>query len=164
LAACGAYDRVFTPLSTKQNLSHENQFEFLDGLKTDQPHLKFCIWLINESPSDIVTLCQQLKAPKQYEQLAKLSAHFYSFVKSFDEQSSDAIYEFFAKTDALRRKDRFEDLLSVFQLLSVNIDAIVKLKDQLSSIDIASLDKANIAQAIADEKKSIIVLFLNTTK
>jgi len=164
LAACGAYDRVFTPLSTKQHSSHENQFEFLDGLKTNQAHLKFCLWLVNESPGDVVKLCQQLKAPKQYEQLARLSAQFYSFVKLFDEQTEDAIYEFFAKTDALRRKDRFEDLLNVFQLLSVEVGAIIKLKDQLSSIDIASLDKVNIAQAIVDEKKAIIALFLNTTK
>ena len=164
LSACGAYERVFAPLSHKAHQSHNNTFEFLDALKTDQAYLKFCIWLINENLSDISAICQRLKAPKQYEQLAKLSAQFYAFVKSFDEQTVESIYEFFVKTDALRRQERFEDLLSVFQLLLVDVDAIVELKNQLSSIDIASLDKTNIAQAIVDEKRSIIALFLDATQ
>ncbi len=156
LSACGAYERVFAPLSHKVHQSHNNTFEFLDALKTDQAHLKFCIWLINENLSDISAVCQRLKTPKQYEQLAKLSAQFYAFVKSFDEQTADSIYEFFTKTDALRRKDRFENLLTVYQLLNIKVDAIIELKDQLSSIDIASLDKIDIAKAIQQEKKLII--------
>jgi tRNA nucleotidyltransferase (CCA-adding enzyme) len=164
LVACGAYERVFTPLSVDKHQSHNNQFEFLDGLNTTQPHIKFCIWLIDENLADIVAVCQRLKTPKQYEQLAKLSAQFYLFVQSFNEQTTDLIYDFFAKTDALRRQDRFADLLKIYQLLLVDTLIIIKLKKLLLAIDIASLDKTNIAQAIMGEKKKIIALFLNTTK
>ena len=164
LSACNAYERVFAPLSINQQQSHNNKFEFLDDLNTDQPHLKFCVWLVNEKVDAISQLCKRLKCPKQYEQLAKLSAQFYEFVQSFDDQTAELIYEFFAKTDALRRKDRFEDLLKVYQLLSVNVDGVIKLKGLLGAIDIASLDKTNIAQAIVDEKKSIISASLNATQ
>ncbi|CAC9597005.1 CCA tRNA nucleotidyltransferase (EC 2.7.7.72) [uncultured Gammaproteobacteria bacterium] len=164
LSACNAYDRVFAPLSTQSHQSHSNKFEFLDDLNTHQAHLKFCIWLINEQVDDIDQLCQRLKCPKQYEQLVKLSAQFYGFVKSFNGQTADSIYEFFAKTDALRRKDRFEDLLKVYQLLSVDVTGINKLKNLLGAIDVASLDKTNIAEAIVNEKKSIIELSLNTAQ
>jgi len=136
----------------------------LDDLNTDQPHLKFCVWLINEKVDTISQLCKRLKCPKQYEQLAKLSAQFYELVQSFDDQTAELIYDFFAKTDALRRKDRFEDLLKVYKLLLVNVDGVIKLKGLLGAIDIASLDKTNIAQAIVDEKKSIISAALNATQ
>jgi len=128
LVACGAYERVFTPLSIKHK-KHNNQFEFLDGLVTKQPYIKFCIWLIDENLADIKAICQRLKTPKQYEQLAKLSAEFYIFVQSFNEQTTDLIYNFFAKTDALRRQDRFADLLKVYQLLSIDTLKIIKLKN-----------------------------------
>lgn len=164
LSTCGAYERVFAPLSSEPHQNHYNVFEFLDVLDTESPHLKFSIWLVNESTNDIAQLCQQLKCPKQYEQLAKLSAQFYTFVQSFDQQTPELIYEFFAKTDALRRKDRFADLLQVYQLLSIDVSAIVKLFKQLGSIDIASFDKTNIAKEIVNQKKSLIDLFLNPTQ
>ena len=119
---------------------------------------------MNEPVASIDQLCQRLKCPKNYEQLAKLSAQFYSFVQSFDSQSVDSIVDFFAKTDALRRKDRFVELLAVYQLLAINVDAIKELTKQLGLIDVAVLDKTNIAQAIASEKRSIIQLFLNSAQ
>jgi len=160
LSACGAYVRVFAPLSGETHQSHHNNFEFLDALETKRVHLKFSVWLVNEQVDDIAQLCRQLKCPKQYEQLAKLSAQFYEFVQSFNQQSPEFIYEFFAKTDALRRKDRFADLLQVYQLLLVDVSAIMELAEKMSGIDIASLDKTNIAQAIVNEKRAIISLFL----
>ncbi|ALE52692.1 polynucleotide adenylyltransferase [Candidatus Thioglobus autotrophicus] len=164
LSACGAYERVFVPLSISAHQNHDNAFELLDTLKTNQSQLKFCVWLIQESVENIDQLCQRLKCPKHYEQLAKLSAQFYQFVQSFTQQTPEEVFEFFAKTDALRRKDRFVDLLAVYQLLSINVDAINRLAEQLATIDIASLDKSNIAQAIANEKRSIIQLFLNSAQ
>ncbi len=164
LSACGAYERVFTPLAISAHQSHDNAFELLDTLKTEQSQLKFCIWLIQESVENIDQLCQRLKCPKHYEQLAKLSAQFYQFVQSFTQQTPEDVFDFFAKTDALRRKDRFADLLAVYQLLSINVGAINQLAEQLATIDIASLDKANIAQAIANEKRVIIQLFLNSAQ
>ncbi len=164
LLACDAYQRVFTPLLMPQPQSHNNQFERLDNLNTDQALLKFCVWLIGEKVDAIAQLCQRLKCPKQYRQLAKLSAQFYPLVQAFDAQTVELIEDFFAKTDALRRQDRFADLLKVYQLLSVNVESIITLKNLLGAIDIASLDKANIAQAIADEKKMIIAQSLNATQ
>jgi tRNA nucleotidyltransferase (CCA-adding enzyme) len=164
LSACGAYERVFAPMTQQVQINHHNDFELLDNLKTHRPQLKFCIWLIHQSVADIDQLCQRLKCPKHYEQLAKLSAQFYPIVKSFKRRSVDEIFDFFAKTDALRRKDRFTDLIAIYQLLAIDVSPISELARQLSSIDIAVLDKVNIAQAIADEKRSIIQLFLNSAQ
>ncbi|WP_428085899.1 polynucleotide adenylyltransferase [Candidatus Thioglobus sp.] len=164
LSACGAYQRVFLPLSLEVHQNHNNQFEFLDDLKTDQAHFKFCIWLINENIEKVRQVCQRLKAPKQYQQLADLSAQFYDFVQTFNVQTVEAIYLFFAKTDALRRKERFADLLQVYQCLSINTGPIAQLAQKLGSIDISALDQANIAQALADEKKAVIQLFLDSAQ
>jgi hypothetical protein len=49
-------------------------------------------------------------------------------------------------------------------LLGVDNQPIMQLRNELSNIDITSLDKSNIAEAIQKERLSVIELFLNSTE
>ncbi|CAC9448107.1 CCA tRNA nucleotidyltransferase (EC 2.7.7.72) [uncultured Gammaproteobacteria bacterium] len=163
LLACGAYDRVFAGLKTGDKQSHKTTFEILDNLKTDAMPIKFAIWLKDEKAEAITELCNRIKCPKKYEQLAKLVNKTYQFATNFDTQSSDAVFNFFAKTDALRRQERFAELLMTFELLGIDVSRIIELRDLLDMMDISRLNKENIGAEIQIEKQRIIKSFLNAT-
>ncbi|MBT4668104.1 MAG: polynucleotide adenylyltransferase, partial [Candidatus Ruthia sp.] len=148
LSACGADTKVFPMLNSDTHTTHENEFEFLDQLDTNSPVVKFALWLHHQSADAIEQLCQHIKCPKEYTQLALLTSEWYQLAGELNQQSSEAVLNFFARTDALRRKDRFDQLLVIFVLLGIEVESIKQLRDQLGSIDIASLDKSNIAKAI----------------
>ncbi|MEO1939302.1 polynucleotide adenylyltransferase [Candidatus Thioglobus sp.] len=164
LSACGADAKVFPMLSSNAHTTHDNEFEFLDHLKVNNPAIKFAVWLNRESIQSIAKLCKVIKCPKEYEQLALLSSEWSRFANVFIQHDSKEILEFFTKTDALRRKERFKSLLVVFELLDINIQLIVQLQDQLSVIDVSKLDKNNIAKAIVNKKMDVITLFIDSTK
>jgi tRNA nucleotidyltransferase/poly(A) polymerase len=164
LSACGADAKVFPMLSSNAHTTHDNEFEFLDHLKVNNPAIKFAVWLNRESIQSIAKLCKVIKCPKEYEQLALLSSEWSRFANVFIQHDSKEILEFFTKTDALRRKERFKSLLVVFELLDINIQLIVQLQDQLSVIDVSKLDKNNIAKAIINKKMDVITLFIDSTK
>jgi len=156
LSACGADARVFPMLSSSTHTTHNNEFEFLDRLDTDNPANKFAVWLHNESVDTIEQLCQHIKCPKGYTQLATLTSQWRLVASQLDQQNAEAVLTFFNRTDALRRKDRFEQLLTIFVLLGVEVGSIKQLRDQLNDIDVASLDKSNIVEAIKKKKLFII--------
>ncbi|MDG2354074.1 MAG: polynucleotide adenylyltransferase [Gammaproteobacteria bacterium] len=164
LSACGADTKVFPMLNRDIHTTHENEFEFLDQLDTDSPVVKFALWLHHQSTDAIEQLCQHIKCPKEYTQLALLTSEWHQLAGKLNQQSPEVVLDFFARTDALRRKDRFDQLLVIFVLLGIEVESIKQLRDQLSSIDITSLDKSNIAKAIEEEKLLIITSFFNTTK
>ncbi len=164
LLACGAYQKVFSSLKSHTHKTHENPFAELDNLKTTAVHIKFALWLQDEDSQAISALCKDIKCPKKYEQLATLLSTTYSLVKNFDSQSVDKVFNFFAQTDALRRQERFAELLSVFELLGIEVGRIIKLRDLLTAIDVSTLDKNNIGAELQAQKKSIIKSFLNTAE
>ncbi len=164
LSACGADARVFPMLSNSAHTTHDNEFEFLDRLDTNNPVIKFSVWLHDESVDTIEQLCQHIKCPKEYTQLATLTSQWRVIADQLEQQNAESVLTFFNRTDALRRKQRFEQLLAIFVLLGIKVEPIKQLRDQLNDIDIASLDKSNIAEAIHNKKLSIIELFYNSTK
>jgi hypothetical protein len=64
--------------------------------------------------------------------------------------------------DAHRGQDRLAALLATFELLSIDVSRIIKLRDLLNVIDVEILDKSDIGAAIKAEKRRIIDLFLDT--
>lgn len=164
LLVCGAYDRVFNALKPQTKKPHENPFAILDNLNTDVTYIKFALWLKDEDSQAISALCKGIKCPKKYQQLAKLLSKTYQFATSFNTQSSDEVFNFFMQTDALRRQERFADLLSAFELLNIDVSRIIKLRDLLGAIDVSTLDKNNISAEIQTQRRHIIESLLNTTK
>jgi tRNA nucleotidyltransferase (CCA-adding enzyme) len=163
LSACGAYSKVFSPLDSINTQSHQNPFEALDGLNTNEPCIVFSIWLKDEKQADIAELCNKIKCPKKYQQLAKLVSVNHEFAQNFNSQPSNQVFDFFAKTDALRQKQRFSDLLTTFELLNIDTSRIIELRDLLIGIDVSKMDRDNIGEEIQAEKRQIIALFFNTT-
>ncbi|SFV88651.1 tRNA nucleotidyltransferase [hydrothermal vent metagenome] len=163
LLACGAYARVFPTLKVPDNSPHQNPFLILDNLNIE-PQIKFAIWLKDEKQTAITALCQRIKCPKKYQELAKLVNQYHSFANQFATQPSDEIVDFFAKSDALRRIDRFAELLETFQLLGINVSGIIECRDLLDRIDVSQLDKTDIRTAIQTEKHRLIALFLDNNR
>ncbi len=164
LSACGADKKVFPMLGVNTHTIHDNEFEFLDRLDTHSAVIKFAIWLHRENSNTINQLCQYIKCPKEYHQLATLTSEWYLFVSELNQQDAKDVLEFFTKTDALRRKERFKKLLKIFVLLGIDIEPITQLQGQLSAIDVSNLDKSDIVKAIQQAKSLIVTSFLNTTK
>lgn len=164
LSACGADQRIFPMLNHLAHNSHQNKFEYLDNLETDSAVVRFSIWLHQENVESINQLCQHIKCPKSFQQLAVLTSEWFDFADSFLQQNADDILQFFARCDALRRVDRFTQLLSVFALLKIDISPIQTLVKALKNINIAKLDKRDMAQSIYDEKLKITTLFLDSAQ
>ncbi len=164
LLACGAYARVFPMLKNHIHKVHDNEFDFLDKLDTNSSVIKFCVWLHGENTQAIYQLCQHIRCPKEYQQLAILTSKWHVFCAQFVQQSAENILQFFNKTDALRRKQRFVQLLTILALLGIDTQPMIQLKNRFEQIDIANLDKNHIVFEIRRQKLSIIDLFLNATK
>lgn len=156
LSSCNAYERVFFPLENKQN------YQYLDTFDTSNDKYKFVLWLMDESLSSIKKLCKNIACPKKYQELAILFNNFYQFTQNFEHKNTQEIFTFFAKTDALRRRNRFFDLLNILKLLHIDTTSIVTIFNALNEINITKLDKNNIGEAITKEKKNIIKSFLNS--
>ncbi len=143
LLACGAYARLFA-LSGGYS-AHHNAFEYLDNLARANAQIKFAVWLTRESVGAvdnvgaIKAVCRTLKCPKGYRDLARLSGQFAEFVRTFGERSPVAILDFLVRSDAFRRRERFADLLRVFEILGTDVSGISELRDQLSQLDFSAL-------------------------
>ncbi len=160
LLACGAYARVFPALKIPDNLPHQNPFLILDNLNT-KPQIKFAIWLKDEKQTAITALCKRIKCPKKYQELSKLVNQYHHFANKFDTQSSNEIVDFFAKTDALRRQERFTELLTTFELLDIDVSRIIELRNLLNAIDISQLNPENIGVEIQAKRRNVIALYQN---
>ena len=159
LIESGAYQRLFPMLEMNQNI----EFQLLD-----QPDLigevKFALWLYQQKSSNIQSLCDHLKCPKDMQQIAELVSIWHGFSSDFLSHEPQEILSFFLKTDGLRRQRRFEIILNAFENLKIDISPIVQLKIQLNSIKITDLKNLNIAQELAEERLSVIARFIDSTK
>ena len=159
LIESGAYQRLFPMLEMNQNI----EFQLLD-----QPDLigevKFALWLYQQKSSNIQSLCDHLKCPKDIQQIAELVSIWQGFSSDFLSHEPQEILSFFLKTDGLRRQRRFEIILNAFENLKIDTSPIVQLKIQLNSIKITDLKNLNIAQELAEERLSVIARFIDSTK
>ena len=158
LLNCNAFAKVFPFVKNSSS-----KFKFLDYLDTKKNYIKFSIWLKDEDCNNIESLCEFIKCPKKYKELALLTSKYNIFANNFDKQNSESIFNFFVKTDAFRRKNRFYDLLATFKLLKIDTSQIIKLFNLIENIDVSKLKTNDIGTAITVKKKNIIKSFLNTT-
>ena len=159
LIESGSYSRLFPMLEVNQN----DNFKILNQ-SIESPEVVFALWLHNQSIEVIDAICEHLKCPKDYQQIAKLVSKWHHFVKSFKINTPQEILNFYLKNDGLRRHRRFEMILLAFECLSIKTQPIVNLLNLLKSIQISQLPNINIAEEIVQERLSIITKFLNSTK
>ena len=165
LSRCGALAEIFPALKYSiMKKNYINRIEFLDNIDNKNTDIKFSVWLSMEKLPVIQNLCKVIKCPKKYEELALLSAQYLPLAKIFIKHSAQNILDFFIKTDALRRKARFDKLLAVFAFFKVDIKPIINLKKQLMNIDVSTFDKLTIQKAVSEKRLEIINLFLALPK
>jgi tRNA nucleotidyltransferase (CCA-adding enzyme) len=159
LLECGAYQRLFPMLDTTKR-----GILYIADLQDTSEAVRFALWLYQQEVSSIQSLCSQLKCPKEYQQLAELSAKWYPTVKYLFNQPADTILSFILGADALRRQQRFWQLLEVFDCLGINTYPIEQLVDELKKIDVSTLDKAQIVKELARERLTVTQYFLDSTQ
>ncbi len=159
LLECGAYQRLFPMLDTTKR-----GILYIADLQDTSEMVRFALWLYQQEVSSIQSLCTQLKCPKEYQQLAELSARWHLLAKDLLSQFAEPVLHFVISTDALRRQKRFAQLLEVFDCLGINTKPIEKLVDELKQIDILKLDKTQIAQELNRERLAVTQRFLDSTK
>ena len=158
LIESGAYHRLFPMLtSTGSHIS-----KLVDASVEDL--VKFALWLHEQKLEDISALCSHLKCPKDYRQIAELVAEWHFFSKHLLSHSAEEVLNFYLKTDSLRRQRRFEKILIAFEELGIDIKPISEILVALKAINVSKLDKALIAEQIAQKRLSVIGRFLNPTK
>ncbi len=155
----GAYTRLFPMLK----VSHDSNFKILNQ-SIQKPEVIFALWLHSQSLQSIEALCEHLKCPKDFQQIAELVSKWHHFAKDFTLFNAQEILNFYLKNDGLRRHRRFELILLAFECLSINTLPIIKLLELLRSIQISKLANINIAEEILQERLSIIAKFLDSTK
>jgi len=159
LLECGAFQRLFPMLdATKGGILH------IADIEDTNEAVRFALWLYQQDLNAVQSLCSQLKCPKEYQQLAELSAEWYPVAKVLFNQPADTILSFILGTDALRRQQRFEQLLEVFDCLGINTYPIEQLVGALKQIDVSKLNKAQIVKELARERLGVTQRFLDSTQ
>ena len=159
LIKSGAYERLFPMLE----VSNDNNFKLLDQ-SIELPEVTFSLWLYNQKLKNIEALCDHLRCPRDFQQIAELVSEWHHLAMNFLSFSPHAILNFYLKNDGLRRHRRFQLILTAFDCLGINIKPIIKLLELLKSIQISKLANINIAEEIVQERLSIITRFLDSTK
>ena len=160
LLACGAYDQVFAGLTHPDYDQHSNPFAYLDGLSVSQS-LKFALWLKDQSSDQIQNLCQQLRCPKHYTTLASLFSQWRKAAFEWHTLDAEQLLEFLLRVDALRREQRFAELLQGYDILGAETQDLLTLVQQLRSIDVAALDQDNIARSLNQARLALTQSFLD---
>jgi len=116
LEACGLADRL------------------LDGVKPVLPLLslsakanasvpvRFAVIAWPHQEAEVEAVCARLKAPNEVRELALLACRNRVALRAAPEATAAALLELFRRTDALRRPERFRELLEVARLANPNID------------------------------------------
>ena len=159
LIESGAYQRLFPML----DINKTSDMQILD-VPTELPEVRFALWLHKQNIENVLELCDHLKCPKDFQQIAALVAEWHHFAKALLSYSPDEILNFYLKNDGLRRQRRFQIILTAFDYLEINTKPINELLGLLKDIEISKLDNLNIAQELAQERLSVIARFLDPTK
>ena len=70
------------------------------------------------------------------------------------------IFKLYKATDALRRLERFEQLLEIFRLLNIEVEKIKLLQEKISGIDVKKINKEVIVVELPKKQKKVISDFL----
>lgn len=127
LKNCGALQKLFPELLNKLPIELPENFNAFN-----KPVL-FAILLNQLSLEQITVLCTRFRVPNDYSELAKLSVRLKNNFANLNAEPK-LILDFILQADALRRGDRFHDLLSVYSVLEKNTETKIKLL--LNAVDI----------------------------
>lgn len=155
---CGALNKIFPAF----DINNAQPISSVD-IKNATVVTRFAIWLHKQKLANIKSICENMRCPKKYQQLAQFSANWHLFAKDFAQHSPEEILNFIISVDAIRQKDRFIQLLNIFKCLGIEINIIEKLLAQINSININKLAKNNIVEELYKKRLIVIRDFFNST-
>jgi tRNA nucleotidyltransferase (CCA-adding enzyme) len=83
-----------------------------------EPSVRFAALLADVAPQAITALCERLRVPNDYRELALLTARLWQRIAAADALDAGGVLELLEAADAFRRPDRFELLLRATQARS----------------------------------------------
>jgi tRNA nucleotidyltransferase (CCA-adding enzyme) len=89
---------------------------------TDSVPVRFAVIAWPHQEAEVEAVCARLKAPNEVRELALLACRNRVALRAAPEATAAALLELFKRTDALRRPERFRELLEVARLANPNID------------------------------------------
>ena len=139
---CGALAILF-PTLHHSNKNMDILFQI--SKKTSSPVIRFSALLSNLTPEGIQQPTLQYCVPNEYAGLAIMVSQFKELYKDVNQMNEKELLNFILKTDALRRKERFEDFLficaSLYPPSAKNAERIKKVIKVIKSINIKPLQK-----------------------
>ncbi len=110
LQQCGALERLFPQIHPEQAALAQQALIQACSLSKDA-EIRFAAWLGCASENSISAICEQLRAPKSYQELALLTGKYQHFFEKSTQLPPPDILEGLQAVDAFRRPERFEKYL-----------------------------------------------------
>jgi tRNA nucleotidyltransferase (CCA-adding enzyme) len=89
-----------------------------------EPSVRFAALLADAAPQAVTALCERLRVPNDYRELALLTARLWQRIAAADALDASGVLELLEAADAFRRPDRFELLLRATQARSGSDDSL----------------------------------------
>lgn len=118
------YTETETKTKTKNSTDHKNE-KILQGVSllsfskhiSENTLIRFSTFCYPLDEKNIQSLCQHLAIPNEYRELIVLSQRYYLTCISASEWTAISLCNLFQKTDALRKPERFQQLLLACQCI-----------------------------------------------
>jgi tRNA nucleotidyltransferase (CCA-adding enzyme) len=89
-----------------------------------EPSMRFAALLANTAPENIKTLCERLRVPNDYRELALLTARLHRRIAGAGTLDATGVLDLLEVADAFRRPDRFQLMLRATQARSGTDDSL----------------------------------------
>lgn len=143
LKECGADKILFPEFSIADlDFSSTNAAQFLENLE-----IRFATLIHRLSSSQINQLCKHYRIPSSFCELAILVSEGYTNFHQLEKLDAEAILNFFEKTDALRRIERFNYFLQACE--SIEKESQSFKKRQFLQVMVTELKNMNISHLTA---------------
>jgi tRNA nucleotidyltransferase (CCA-adding enzyme) len=145
LAECGALKAIFPEISTAYSEENMRTLQYASDLSPDA-RIRLASLLQFMHPTVVRARCEHFRIPADYAELAILAAEYREAFQTCQTATPEELLQLLQNTDAIRRVQRFVDLLSAWKansLLSHSDD----LSDYLLSVQEAAL-RVNVSTII----------------
>ena len=116
LEACGLADKLLDSVKPVPEILARAAHS------TDSLPVRFAVIAWPHQEAEVEAVCARLKAPNEVRELALLACRNRVALRAAPQATAAALLELFKRTDALRRPERFRELLEVARLANPNID------------------------------------------
>ena len=144
IESCNANQKLWPELS----LSIHNHLDFNQACATfSSPILRFALLVFHLSPAQLRQFITHYKIPNNYKEIATLLHRCYPDYDQLNPESASEIVDFIKATDALRRPERFADLITLccFITNKSHVERLNQGLQYLTSLDISALQQQGLS-------------------